>query len=194
MSWRQKDNEHYHRGISMAGGQNLTPDDAVKHTTKKEFKSVKDAISKSYRPKGAGDSDYEIKKFKAGDTVRLKLNKNILQKSSDVSWSSETFKVKKIIPGVLTMAEKYIIDFGGDEDKEKYRYTRHDLQAVDKVEEIPKQYKTKIKKEKPIRQVQTKLNLTKGGFTEEKEKHEKRKLRERKKQVKQLRNTFKTSS
>jgi len=178
-------NEHLHRGISMAGGQSLSPDDAVKHDTKAEFKSVKNAIQKNHRPKGKGDSKYEMKRFKVGDPVRLKLNKNILQKSSDVSWSSETFKVKKVIPSVLTMAEKCVIDFDGDEEKEKHRYTRHDLQLVEKVDEMPDQFIKKIKKERPTRQAQTRLSVSKGEFTQEKEKFEKRKLRERKKDAKE---------
>ena len=180
-------NEHLHRGISMPGAQ-LSPGAASKHTEKSQFEALKNAVVKSYRPvpkEGKAPSKFEPKDFKVGDKVRIKLNKSILDKSSDVSWSSQVFEVKEVKPKRLTTAKRYIIKFDNPA-KEKYEYTKNDLQKIEEVEEIPSQYKKKVPEaRRTTRQLAGKLELSKGQFTEDKEKQERRTLRERKKKEKE---------
>jgi ribosomal protein L21E len=175
-------NEHFHRGISMPGAQ-LSPGVASKHTEKDQFEELKNAVVKSYRPepKGKEPSKFAAKEFKVGDKVRIKLNKSILDKSSDVSWSSKVYEVKEVKPQRLTTAKRYIIKFNNPA-KEKYEYTKNDLQKIEEVEEIPSQYMKKVPEaRRTTRQLAGKLELSKGQFTEDKEKQEQRTLRERKK-------------
>jgi hypothetical protein len=146
-------------------------------------------VSKAYKriPEDGKQSKYEIKRFKKGDRVRIKLNKGSLDKSSSVSWSSDTFTVKGVIPSNLTMAEKYLVRFGDSKKekmKEKYQYTRHDLQLIDSVDNIPDRYVSKLPVGTVTRQKQQKLEMSRGQFTEDKEKAQKRNLRLRQRDAK----------
>ena len=52
-------------------------------------------------------------------------------------------EVKEVKPQRLTTAKRCIIKFD-DPAKEKYEYTRNDLQKTEDVDEIPSQYKKKV--------------------------------------------------
>lgn len=98
--------------------------------------------------------------YEVGDTVRLKLNKSTLGKSSTPSWSEKLFKIGRVIKSDNpVIADKYKIE-GMAQDQ---TYSRNDLQKVNGVvEEIPKKL-TQRQKEQIASQLRLNLDSTVEG-------------------------------
>lgn len=88
------------------------------------------------------DDDIIVTKdiYKVGDSVRLKLNKGTLGKSSTPNWSEKVYEVGAVIKSKNPqIADKYKI-VGRAQDQ---RYSRNDLQKVKEVEKIPRRFTKK---------------------------------------------------
>jgi len=98
--------------------------------------------------------------YEVGDTVRIKLNKSSLGKSSTPSWSDKVFTIGRVIKSNNpVIADKYKIT-GMAQDQ---TYSRNDLQKVNgMVEEIPKQL-TQRQKEQIASQLRLNLDSTVEG-------------------------------
>ena len=144
-----------------------TPNEALELKTKvqqqKLINNVESKHKKEFDPRFA-------ESFKVGDTVRVKLSKGVLSKSSTPSWSSQLYTIGRVVKSKTpTVADKYKIK----ELAQDQNYARSDLQAVEgKPEQIP------IKPKLPVEKVaQTK---TIGEFTIIEEQSKERAKRERK--------------
>ena len=83
--------------------------------------------------------------FKVGDSVRIKLNKSSLGKSSTPSWSDKVHTVGRVIPSKNPqIADKYkVVGMAQDQS-----YCRNDLQKVNgQIEDIPKEHTEEQKRE-----------------------------------------------
>lgn len=110
--------------------------------------------------------------YQKDDTVRIKLNKSTLGKSSTPSWSDRVFTIARVIKSENpVVADKYKIE-GMAEDQ---TYSRNDLQKVNgAVEEIPKKL-TQRQKEQIASQLRLNLDSTvEGAFNLEELEEDKR--------------------
>lgn len=98
--------------------------------------------------------------YEVGDTIRIKLNKSSLGKSSTPSWSDKVFKIGRVIKSSNpVIADKYKIE-GMAQDQ---TYSRNDLQKVTgKVQEIPNKL-TKRQKEQIASQLRLNMDSTVEG-------------------------------
>lgn len=119
-----------------------TPDDALK-LKPNEYEKLIDNVKANH------DDDIIVRKdiYKAGDKVRLKLNKGTLGKSSTPSWSDKVYTVGDVIKSKNPqIADKYKV-VGRAQDQ---LYSRNDLQKIIEVEEIPRKKKLTQKEKEEI--------------------------------------------
>ena len=112
-----------------------TPNEALE-LKEDEYQKLRDNV------KANQDDDIIVTKdkYNIGDTVRLKLNKGTLGKSSTPNWSDDVYQVGEVIKSKnLQIADKYKI-VGRAQDQ---RYSRNDLQKVKEVEKIPRKFTQK---------------------------------------------------
>lgn len=119
-------NNQLNRGIGMSAVQALK-------LKPKEYPQLRNHNKRAYEKKETVVPTNAV--FKIGDTVRRKLNKSKLGKSSRPSWSAETYTVVKIIQKTGVNAIKYMIDWKKGSDK---LFTRTDLLSANKIEIAPK--------------------------------------------------------
>ncbi len=120
-------NEHPIRTIKAS------PNIAVKYTTREQQNMLRANVEASRKP--ITPQTRQEKTFVVGDFVRVKLAKGKLSKMSDQSWSTQIYKIGKVIPARGTTATKYKIE-GRAQDQS---YSRNDLLKIDPdlVEPIP---------------------------------------------------------
>jgi transposase InsO family protein len=161
-------NDMLNRGIDAA------PAEAVKYTSKAQFKTVRKHNKKVY--KITSDAKKKSRELVPGAKVRLALAKGALSKSSAPQWTEKIYKIQKVIPARGSMAAKYTIT-GKDQD---FKYTRNDVQLIDKdVEDIPAHLKKK-KKDNDTN-VRVLRSIVPGGWTQETVKKKEEKEAEAKK-------------
>jgi len=133
-------NDHLKKATDIVNKQYIrttkyTPNEALELNAD-DYQKLRDNV------KANQDDDIIVTKdkFNIGDTVRIKLNKGTLGKSSTPNWTDDVYQVGEVIKSKNPqIADKYKI-VGRAQDQ---RYSRNDLQKVKEVEKIPRKFTKK---------------------------------------------------
>ena len=158
----EKATDIYNKQLNRGIGE--MPSVAVKFSSKEDIAKVVSANKKAYAV--PEEARAKVTELEEGTTVRIKLNKGVLSKSSAPSWSDKLYTISKVIQPKGSMAAKYNIKGIND----SYKFTRNDLQIVDRQpNKIPKairKAKAKLSAEEARHILRNgKRTIVDGGFT-----------------------------